>query len=144
MINGQTIAVLMSKGPVTPPPRNEKRETRNEKRETRNRTERSHRHRETRNEKRETRNEKRETRNEKRETRNEKRETRNEKREIGRSGHTATEKRETRNEKTVAQSKLSSSPILFLGTRKLDDFQDRQPTDFLPPRKILTNQREVQ
>ena len=38
-------------GPVTPPPRNEKRETRNEKRETRNRTERSHRHRETRNEK---------------------------------------------------------------------------------------------
>ena len=42
------------------------------------------------------------------------------------------------------QSKISSSPILFLGTRKLDDFQDRQPTDFLPPRKILTNQREVQ
>ena len=39
---------------------------------------------------------------------------------------------------------ISSSPILFLGARKLDDFQDRQPTDFLPPRKILTNQREVQ
>ena len=52
--------------------------------------------------------------------------------------------RETRNEKTVVQYKISSSPILFLGTRKLDDFQDRQPTDFLPPRKILTNQREVQ
>ena len=40
------------KGPVTPLPRNEKRETRNEKRETINRTERSHRHREARNEKR--------------------------------------------------------------------------------------------
>ena len=26
----------------------------------------------------------------------------------------------------------------------MDDFQDRQPTDFLPPRKILPNQREVQ
>ena len=61
-----------------------------------------------------------------------------------RPGHTATEKRETRNEKTIGQSKTSSSPILFLGTRKLDDFQDRQPTDFLPPRKIFTNQREVQ
>ena len=61
-----------------------------------------------------------------------------------RPGHTATEKREPRNEKTVVQSKISSSTILFLGTRKLDDFQDRQPTDFLPPRKILTNQREVQ
>ena len=47
-------------------------------------------------------------------------------------------------EKTIVQSKISRSPILFLGTRKLDDFQDRQPTDFLPPRKILTNQREVQ
>ena len=49
-----------------------------------------------------------------------------------------------RNEKTIVQSKISSLPILFIGTRKLDDFQDRQPTDFLPPRKILTNQREVQ
>ena len=58
--------------------------------------------------------------------------------------HTATEKRETRNEKTIVQSKTSGSPILFLGTRKLDDFHDRQPTDCLPPRKILTNQREVQ
>ena len=39
-----------------------------------------------------------------------------------RPGHTATEKRETRNEKTVIQSKISSSPILFLGTRKLGRF----------------------
>ena len=52
-----TQLVQACKGPVTPPPRNEKRETRNEKRETRNRTERSHRHRETRNEKRHRRSE---------------------------------------------------------------------------------------
>ena len=43
-----------------------------------------------------------------------------------RPGHTATEKRETRNEK-----RENYRPIKNL-------------TDFLPPRNILTNQREVQ
>ena len=51
--------------------------------------------------------------------------------------------RETRNEKRENCRPIKNQ-ILFIGTRKLDDFQDRQPTDFLPPIKILTNQREVQ
>ena len=94
---------LWSKGPVTLPPRNEKRETRNEKRETRN--------------------EKRETRNEKRETRNEKRETRNEKRE------------------NYRPIKINSLPILFLGTRQLDDFQNRTAFRFFSTDKNI-NQSE--
>ena len=52
------------------------------------------------------------------------------------------EKRETRK---LSSNQKSAARRFFLSEREnLDDFQDRQPTDFLPPRKILTNQREVQ
>ena len=59
-----------------------------------------------------------------------------------RPGHTATEKRETR--KLSCNQKSAARRFYFSERENLDDFQDRQPTDFLPPRKILTNQREVQ
>ena len=52
------------------------------------------------------------------------------------------EKRETR--KLSCNQKSAARRFYFSERENLDDFQDRQPTDFLPPRKILTNQREVQ
>ena len=42
----------------------------------------------------------------------------------------------TRNEKNIVQSKISSSPSLFLGTRKLDDFQYRKISVSVSYRKI--------
>ena len=55
---------------------------------------------------------------------------------------TRNEKRETR--KLSCNQKSAARRFFFSERENLDDFQDRQPTDFLPPRKILTNQREVQ
>ena len=52
------------------------------------------------------------------------------------------EKRETR--KLSCNQKSAARRFFFSERENLDDFQNRQPTDFLPPRKILTNQREVQ